>query len=235
MAGKYIVFEGSDGTGKSSMSEAVKKKLETRFGDRVVHTRHPGATDIGSALRHLVKHSEHEIDMKTERFIMAGDNCAFIEQILKPSLKANKIVLADRSNFISDYPYGLSDGLSKGVECSEIGNIHQALLSMGAPKADAVIVYHCPWEVAKPRMFGDVVNGKVIKCKIESRGDEYFKNVIEWYHRIISGETFNGFSLRDTVLQYTKTIEYVDAAQSLEGSINDTMKIIDKLFEGENA
>lgn len=223
MSGKFITFEGSDGSGKSTMSKMVHKWLTNIYGeDRVIHTRHPGSTEIGASLRHLVKHSEFEIDMKTERLIMATDNCAFIEQILKPGLKENKIILADRSNFISDYPYGLS----AGVKYEDIRNIHNILSE--APKADLAIIYSCPWHISKSRMFGDIVDGKQVKCRIESRGDLYFQNVIKWYEMMTTGEACNGINIRETILNYTNSIETVDASLSLTEVEVKTRELINK-------
>ena len=223
MKGKYIIFEGSDGTGKSSISKIVQEKLTKKFGDRVIHTRHPGATQIGSELRHLIKHSDCEIGAMTERFMLLCDNCAFVEQILIPSLKEDKIVLADRCNFISDYPYGLS----LGVTYKKIKDVHDSLKTMDIPKADAAIVYCCPWSVAKTRISGDMVDGKVVKCRIESRGDKYFEDVVKYYYDMVD---FFDNPTKRAVLQHVNKIKHVDATKTLEESVIDTMKIIDEII-----
>lgn len=231
--GHYFIFEGSDGVGKTTMTSLVYKYLINRFNEeRVVYTRHPGSTKVGQELRHLVKHADEDviIDSKTERMIMACDNCAFIEQILRPAMEQNKIVVADRSNFISDYPYGMASG----VDPSMMDRIHKIFGSV--PKADLAIIYRCPWEIAKTRMFGDIEDGQKLKCRIESRGDEYFEKVISHYDMIVSGESINDdLRLRDIVFQYTNRIEEIDSTQPLVEVQHQTLKMVDDILAAPDA
>ncbi len=231
MPGKYLVFEGSDGTGKSTMSGIIYEYLCKKYGDdKVIHTRHPGSTGVGKELRRIVKHSDYEIDMVTERMIMACDNCAFINMVLKPALSQNKIVIADRCNFISDYPYGLS----AGVGYDEISRIHQVFVN--PPKADLAILYRCDWEVAETRLAGDIEDGKQLQCRIESRGEDYFKKVIEYYDLMWSKPCgpcgCKKKLLATTLNKYVSSKAMIDASKPISDVESETIDYIDNALIG---
>ncbi len=53
LAGKFLVFEGPDGCGKSTQLAFLAEHLRAQGRDVVV-TREPGGTELGEALRALV-------------------------------------------------------------------------------------------------------------------------------------------------------------------------------------
>ena len=61
--GLYVIFEGNEGTGKTSTMAAVAEALKDRLEIRQTH--HPGSTPLGKHLRKLVKHPV-EIDPEIE-------------------------------------------------------------------------------------------------------------------------------------------------------------------------
>jgi thymidylate kinase len=63
MAGTYIVFEGPDYVGKSTLTTNVNKKLE-EAGVPNLATRHPGATPLGRLLRIAVKNPDAFLDQE---------------------------------------------------------------------------------------------------------------------------------------------------------------------------
>jgi dTMP kinase len=185
MTGKHIVFEGSDGSGKSSMTKVAVKYLSEKLGaDRVVSYGHPGSTEIGKEIRKLVKHSDAEIDVKTEQMLMACDLNAFTEQILKPALAEGKIVISDRCNVISGLAYGSAGGLdtTAWIDCGpgKYG-MNGMVAEIDWPPIDFLIVCRCSWETAKARMEMDVEKGNRKVCRFESRGEEFFQKVIKFY------------------------------------------------------
>ena len=142
--GKYIVIEGGECVGKST--------LVTNLGNSVpdsVVSRHPGATPIGKHLRTLVKNPQHfDNDLVLSPFsaqlMLVIDQIEFIDQLLKPSLSKGKTVIADRINFISGVVYGLAEGLS-------IEDIGKMMAMISTPKPDKLFILTPPWEVVKSR------------------------------------------------------------------------------------
>jgi dTMP kinase len=108
MTGKLIVFEGGEGSGKSTQIERLKQGLDAsplwqklcRLGEvtGIVVTREPGATALGKTLRQLLLHPQEGADMnhKTELLLYAADRAQHVEEIIRPALAKNYWVLCDR-------------------------------------------------------------------------------------------------------------------------------------------
>lgn len=94
--GLFIVFEGGDGSGKSTQVKLLAEALKNTHPDIVV-TREPGGTDIGEKLRSLVlEHGHGEVDAHTEALIFAASRAALAHQLIQPTLERGGIVLCDR-------------------------------------------------------------------------------------------------------------------------------------------
>lgn len=94
--GTFIVFEGGDGSGKTTQIKLLANALTER-GYRVLVTREPGGTEIGEKLRSLVlEHGNGEIDPHTEALIFAASRAAHARQKIQPALEDGTIVLCDR-------------------------------------------------------------------------------------------------------------------------------------------
>ena len=109
---KYIVFEGADGAGKSTLIEAVKAVI----GSDAVTIAQPGGTRLGDLIRDLVKYpSKYNviIDDHTRQAFYQLDNDITMRQIVIPALEAGKTVLSDRCTHISSWIYGASDGVTQ--------------------------------------------------------------------------------------------------------------------------
>jgi len=95
VAGLFVVFEGADGTGKSTQVAAVSTRLRAA-GYPVVVTREPGGSAVAEKLRSLVLDPAHDIDAMTEALLFAAARADHIAQTITPALAADKIVLSDR-------------------------------------------------------------------------------------------------------------------------------------------
>jgi dTMP kinase len=97
MAGKFIVFEGVEGCGKTSQMQLCCQWLQN-LGISVVVTREPGGTELGLHLRRLLleKVENQPIAEVTELLLYAADRSQHVEQELKPNLAAGKYILCDR-------------------------------------------------------------------------------------------------------------------------------------------
>lgn len=96
MSGRFIVFEGGDGSGKSTQVAALVRWLDSR-GITPVVTRQPGGTPLGSQLRRLVLDpASAQIAARAEALIYAADKAQHVDQVLRPALDAGRIVVCDR-------------------------------------------------------------------------------------------------------------------------------------------
>lgn len=93
MKGKFIVFEGSDGSGKSSVLKKVREYLEDNKYNFII-TREPGGTEIGEKIREILLNSS--MNDRTEALLFAAARSESVEQVLKPSLENKELVISDR-------------------------------------------------------------------------------------------------------------------------------------------
>ena len=93
MSGKgvFIVLEGIDGTGKSTMSRKLKAWLEER-GREVVLTAEPTDDWLGKAVRRA---NNEDLDPRTESLLFTADRCQHTLRI-EEMLKQGKVVICDR-------------------------------------------------------------------------------------------------------------------------------------------
>ena len=95
VTGLFVVFEGADGTGKSTQVAAVSEALR-KAGHEVVVTREPGGSDVAETLRSIVLDPAHDIDPTTETLLFAAARADHIAKTIAPALDADKIVISDR-------------------------------------------------------------------------------------------------------------------------------------------
>lgn len=94
--GYFIVFEGPDGSGKSSVSQAVYDILEAENYD-VVLTREPGGIRIAEDIREIILAPKNtEMDARTEALLYAASRRQHLVQKILPSIKEGKLVICDR-------------------------------------------------------------------------------------------------------------------------------------------
>jgi dTMP kinase len=94
--GKFITFEGLDGTGKSTQIKKLAKALRAR-GVAVVVTREPGGTLTGEKIRDVILHSATiGLSPYAEMALMFASRAQHIHEVLAPALSQGKVVICDR-------------------------------------------------------------------------------------------------------------------------------------------
>lgn len=166
----HIIFEGSDGMGKTTVAEMLVTHLKSQNRE-VIFCKHPGATSLGQKLRHLVKHDDtiEPLSDHVTQMLMLADYQNFIEHVLEKN--PNKIIVSDRCNIISGLIYSIA---SDPTTEKWLPNLYS---NIRFPKADCLFLLWSPFEVAKRRM----IKRGGEKCKIEGRGEEYLERVNKAY------------------------------------------------------
>lgn len=96
MTGKFIVFEGPDGSGKTTQIKLLTERLK-EDGFDVVNTREPGGTNISEKIRQILLDPQNkELCSKAEALLYAAARAQHVEELIKPQLAAGKIVISDR-------------------------------------------------------------------------------------------------------------------------------------------
>src|SRR5713226_6073824 len=94
--GKFITFEGLDGTGKSTQMHKLAVVLRAA-GHKVVETREPGGTVTGEKIRRVLLDSATKgLSPLAEMALMFGSRAQHIAEIIQPALDRGQIVLCDR-------------------------------------------------------------------------------------------------------------------------------------------
>ena len=94
--GKFITFEGLDGSGKSTQIEKLARSLRAH-GVSVTVTREPGGTTSGEKIRDVLLHSATSgLCPLTEMALMFASRAQHIHEVILPALADGRVVLCDR-------------------------------------------------------------------------------------------------------------------------------------------
>jgi len=220
MSGKFIVFEGIDNSGKTTVATKISEILQKRRIKSIL-TRHPGSTEVGMEIRRLLKHSPYPINANAQALLFAADNSMFMNQILKPNLEEGKWVIGDRNNFISSMAYQIASG----CEWDELDKVHTA--TKQTAKIDLLLIFRCTWEESRRRK---ALQKDDKPDRFEDAGREYFDKLADCYDQILSTQS-------DRLHKFVKmdsngliNARYVDATQSLDSVVEDVLNHLEKLL-----
>lgn len=94
--GFFVVFEGVDGSGKTTQAYALSSNLR-KLGYSVVQTIEPGGTGFGASMRSIILDGKlGNISPYTNDFLFLADRVQHITEVIAPALESGKIVICDR-------------------------------------------------------------------------------------------------------------------------------------------
>lgn len=98
MSGKFITFEGLDGSGKTTIIWKVIEFLnQTVMKDQFIYTREPGGNRISEAIREIILSKQNTaMDARTEALLYAAARRQHLVETVLPALDAGQLVLSDR-------------------------------------------------------------------------------------------------------------------------------------------
>lgn len=111
MAGRFLVLDGPDGCGKSTQARRLVDRLRAEGRD-VLHTREPGGTRTGEAIRALLLDpTRGEMTLRAELLLYMASRAQIVEEVLRPALAAGRIVVCERYLSSSIAYQGVAGGL----------------------------------------------------------------------------------------------------------------------------
>jgi len=163
MRGKFITFEGADGSGKTTQIEKTKNYFENK-GYECVLTREPGGSDLGNIIREILLHYDGEVDALAELLLYMADRAQHVKKVITPLLEQGKYVLCDRYTD-SSVAY---QGYARGLDIERIISLNN--IATDGLEPDMTIVFDVETETAIKRV-GD------IKDRLEQEGVEFHKKL----------------------------------------------------------
>ncbi len=118
--GRFITFEGIEGSGKTTQIQMLSNYLEEREVDHLL-TREPGGTPIGDQIRRLVLDPANSaMTPICDLLLYAAARAQHIEQVIRPALEAGRLVLCDR---FKDATFAYQ-GYGRGIRLDLIDALH---------------------------------------------------------------------------------------------------------------
>lgn len=174
--GRLIVFEGSEGAGKTTQLGLLAERLRGA-GMEVLTLREPGGTPLGDSIRSLLLDPAQHISPSAEALLFMASRAQLIRDEIDPALDRGVIVLMDRF-FLSTYAYQI-DG--RGLPEDQVRSANA--LATGGLIPDLTVVLEV---TASEGMERAAARGK--QDRIEQLGDEFHSRVERAFARFGSGD-----------------------------------------------
>lgn len=171
--GKFVVFEGPDGAGKTTQMHKLYSWL-SRLGHDVTRVREPGGTQVSELIRDILKH--HEMTPEAELLLFSAARAETVKTAIQPQLEEGKIVLCDRYIY-STYAYQCR---ARGLPFSVVRTITNFATNKLRP--DLIFYLHVSLEEATRRM---KLSDK--EDRFDKESEEFHSEVRKGYSQMIKG------------------------------------------------
>jgi len=173
--GRFITFEGGEGTGKSTQVARLVDRL--RAGGRdVIRTREPGGSHGGEAIRELVvRGSADRWSARTELLLMFAARSDHLERTILPALEAGHWVVCDR---FADSSRAYQ-GLAGGAEAAFVEALDRHVVGRDQP--DLTLVFDLPTEVGLERALARAQED----TRFESKGIAFHQALRQAFQAIV--------------------------------------------------
>ena len=206
MKGYFITFEGPDGSGKTTISTEVQKRL-TAAGYDAIYTREPGGIDIAEQIRRVILDPKNvNMDAKTEAQLYAASRRQHLIEKVLQALEKGQIVICDR--FIdSSLAY---QGYARGLGIEEVFRINEFAIEGHFP--DATVYLNLAYEEGLKR-----IETRAFKDRLDLETTNFHKLVSKGYEEVLK--------------KYKHRMKIVDASQDIEHVLNDSMNYVLELIK----
>ncbi|MBR6664022.1 MAG: dTMP kinase [Alphaproteobacteria bacterium] len=198
MKGRFITFEGGEGTGKSTQIKLLSDYLKQK-GKDIITTKEPGGTPLGQELRQmLITGDKDKMDAVTEALLFFADRHNHLVSKIWPAMETGQWVLSDRfadSTFAYQY-YGHQGRVSK----ENLDALYK--IAVGDFKPDLTIILDIDPKIGLARSFKRAAGEDVKEVRFESID-------IDFHHRLRKGflEIAANDAQRCVVLNANKSID----------------------------
>lgn len=162
----FVVIEGIEGTGKSTLLFGLADRLK-REGYDVAVTREPGGTPLGDAVREIFLNRPVAISPLAESMLVNAARAQHVLDVIRPALAVGRIVLCDRFTD-STLAY---QGYGRGLDVESLRAVCDT--AAGGLEPDFVVVLDLPVSVARARLR----ERNVASDRIEREDDAFHERV----------------------------------------------------------
>jgi dTMP kinase len=169
--GKFITFEGGEGSGKSThINEAISRLREA--GHSILVVREPGGTGVGEQIRHVLQYSKESTTMvaETELLLFCASRAQLVRELIQPALAGGKIVIADRF-FDSTTVY---QGVGRKIPTESVAFINR--FAIGDCFPDLTLVIDLDPQIGLER-----ARGRELFDRMENQSLEFYQRVRQGY------------------------------------------------------
>lgn len=175
--GRFITFEGGEGTGKSTQVARLVERLRAR-GLEVVQTREPGGSAGAEDIRKIALNGDAgRWSAMTETLLMFAARSDHLERTIRPALEAGRWVVCDR---FADSSRAYQ-GVGGGTPAAFIEALDAAIV--GATQPDLTLVFDLPVSIGLERAFGR----GLFETRFESKGLEFHERLRRGFLDIAAG------------------------------------------------
>ena len=203
--GKFITFEGGEGSGKSTHIERLVARLR-KEGNRVQVTREPGGTEVGEQIRHILQYSKQSAAMvpETELLLFCASRAQLVREVIQPALNDGRVVICDRF-FDSTTVY---QGVGRKINPHAVAAINN--FAVGANLPDLTLVIDLD-----PRIGLERARGRELFDRMENQSLEFHDRVRQGYLDLSKREA-----------RRVKVIDGSQAIEAIEKQIWDLVKSV---------
>jgi dTMP kinase len=159
--GRFITFEGVEGSGKTTQVSNSAERLR-KFGWSVLETREPGGTSVGEQIRDvMLNRANDRLTALTEAFLVMAARAQHVQEVVRPALAAGAVVLCDR---FADSTLAYQ-GYGRGLDIQALRRLNQ--LATAGLTPDMTIVFDVPAAIGLRRRR---VHREVNRLDMESLG-----------------------------------------------------------------
>lgn len=167
--GAFITLEGTEGVGKSTCMDRVRRLLEAA-GHAVVLTREPGGTGLGERVREWVLAGDgQKPSPDTEALLMFAARSQHLDYVIRPALARGQWVVCDR---FTDATHAYQGG-GGGVDDKLLASLERAVQRGLQP--DLTLLFDAPVELGLERIAGRAHD------RFEQHSVEFFERVRRRY------------------------------------------------------
>ena len=144
--GFFVVLEGPEGAGKTTLAAALCERLRGAGLDPVT-VREPGGTPAAEALRRELLHADRSWTPERELLYLATARADLVGQIIRPALEAGRVVVSDRYD-LSTMAY---QAAGRGLPLPMVSWVNSA--ATGGLRPDLTLILDVATEVGSARQF----------------------------------------------------------------------------------